>query len=271
MMNFRDQFVRSYISQAPLALALERSFECHILSQNTFKHPILDIGCGDGIFASILFQDKVDVGIDPDRKELEHARRINKYEELICCEAQKIPKLDGEFKTIFANSVLEHIPSIRDVLIEARRVLARDGRMYLTVPTDQFDHFTITYQFLSTINPFLAEKFSGFFNHFWKHYHYYDATAWQKLFNECGWSVVQKKEYNPRATCLILDFLVPYSLPSFFSRRFLNRWFLFPSLRKLYSPLLTVIFDPLIRKNLSSTLKGGLIFFELEKAMRDGH
>ena len=63
-----DQFVSKYISKAPLALALERSFECHILSQNTYEHPILDLGCGDGIFASILFKDKIDVGIDPNKR-----------------------------------------------------------------------------------------------------------------------------------------------------------------------------------------------------------
>jgi SAM-dependent methyltransferase len=265
MMNFNDQFVRSYISEAPLALALERSFECHILSQQHFKHPILDIGCGDGIFASILFKDKVDLGIDPDSQEVDRARQSHRYRELICCGAQKIPKSDGEFNTIFANSVLEHIPSIRDVLSEARRVLAEDGSMYLTLPTDQFDHFTIAYQVISRINPKMAQRFSIFFNRFWKHYHCYDAAGWQQLFNECGWQIVQQQQYNPKATCLMFDFLVPLSLPSFVARRFLHRWFLFPSLRRWYAPVLAAMFGPLIKKHLAGTHKGGLIFFELRK------
>ena len=98
MMDRSDHFVSSYIARAPLALALERSFECHILSQHPLKHPILDLGCGDGIFASVLFGDMIDVGIDSDIKELERARCANKHEELICCGAEKIPKAEGHFK-----------------------------------------------------------------------------------------------------------------------------------------------------------------------------
>ena len=192
-MELRDQFVASYISKAPLALALERSFECHILSQNIFKRPVMDLGCRDGIFASVLFKDKIDVGIDPDIKELRRARLADKYNELICCGGEKIPKPDGTFQTIIANSVLEHIPPIREVLTEARRVLADEGSMFVTVPTDQFDHFTMTYQFLFRINPDLAQQFGRFFNRFWKHYHCYDEAGWQKLFKECGWAVVQKR------------------------------------------------------------------------------
>jgi ubiquinone/menaquinone biosynthesis C-methylase UbiE len=265
-MDFNDRFVSSYISRAPLALALERSMECHILSQNRCEHPVLDLGCGDGIFASVLFKDKIDVGIDPDTKELERARSIDRYKELIGCGAEKIPKPDGTFQTIIANSVLEHIPTIKEVLTEARRVLAQEGRMYVTVPTEKFDHFTFPYQFLSGINPNLAQRFGRFYNRFWRHYHCYDAAGWQKLFNECGWAAVQQREYDPKTTCLIFDSLVPLSLPSFLSRKFLNRWFLFPFIRQWYSPGLAAFFGPLIEKHLSNTKNGGLIFFELRKS-----
>ena len=115
--------------------------------------------------------------------------------------------------------------------------------MYVTVPTNQFDHFTVAYQFLFRINPDLARRFGRFYNHFWKHYHCYDAAGWQKLFNECGWTVAQKREYDPKTTCLIFDLLVPFSLPSFFSRKFLKRWFLFPIFRRWYSPVLAPSLD----------------------------
>jgi len=263
--NFNDNFTADYLAQAPLALALERAFECHILSQQEFVGPVLDIGCGDGILASVLFKEPIDCGLDPDKKELQRAKAAGSYKELICAQAQEIPKPDSSFQTILANSVLEHIPGLKEVLKEAGRVLAAEGRMYITVPTEKFERFTLGYQILSKINLAWARRFGNFYNHFWKHHHCYDAAGWQKVFAECGWKVVQQREYDPKRTCMIFDLLVPLSLPSFFSRKFLNRWFLSPSLRRGYTPLLIGAFGPLVKKHLPDTQEGGLVFFELRK------
>jgi len=32
-----------------MALAIERSLECELLSQQSFSRPILDLGCSDGL------------------------------------------------------------------------------------------------------------------------------------------------------------------------------------------------------------------------------
>lgn len=265
-MRFKDRFVRRYVSCAPLALALERAYECHILSQQKFEPPVLDIGCGDGIFAAVLFDEKISVGVDPDGDELERARQSGMYHELILTGAQRIPKADKTFKTIFANSVLEHILPIKEVLREARRVLDDEGRMYLTLPTNRFDHYTIVYQALSLVRlNSIAEEYRRFFNRFWKHYHYYDAKVWQQLFEECGWTVASVREYNPQRTCLLHDSLVPVSIISFVSRKLLGRWFIIPILRQLYAPLLSLVFSPIVAKNVEAKDNGGLIFFELRK------
>jgi ubiquinone/menaquinone biosynthesis C-methylase UbiE len=265
-MEFKNNFVRHYIKEAPLALALERSYECNILSQQKFEHPILDIGCGDGVFAAVLFGEKIDVGIDYDAGELDRARNRGGYQELICCEAQQIPGKNGTFKTIFANSVLEHIVPIRDVLKEARRLLADDGRIYLTLPTDMFDQYTIINQLLVKLNMnSQAEGFRKFFNNFWKHYHYYNIESWKKLFEECGLIVTQSREYNPKGSCLLNDLLVPLCFPSFLSRKFLKRWFLVPGLRRFYAPFLSYYFEKRIFSQLSQNKDGGLVFFELKK------
>lgn len=265
-MKVNDQFVARYIASAPLALALERSLECHILAQQEFEHPVLDIGCGDGIFSSTLLGEEVDVGVDSDPRELQRAHSRGMYNELICCAAQEIPKPNGSFKTIFANSVFEHIVDLSDVLREALRLLADDGRMYVTVPTDMFDHFTASYQLLAKLRlNSLAERFRKFFNHFWKHYHYYNSAGWRLLFEECGWTVSQQREYNSKGNCLLNNTLVPLSILSFLSRKFLNRWFVIPFFRRLYAPLLAVFFVPTIERQLAVLENGGLIFFELRK------
>src|SRR3569832_727232 len=111
-MNFNDDFFKNLLMEATLPLAIERALECQILSKQEFKHPILDIGCGDGIFASRLFDEKIDVGIDPNERELEKAKTYNAYVELIKCYGNSIPKPSNYFNTIYSNSVMEHIQDI---------------------------------------------------------------------------------------------------------------------------------------------------------------
>src|SRR5579872_4953725 len=108
-MRLNDEFFKNFLLEAPLPLALERTLECKILSTQKFQRPILDIGCGEGIFAKKLFNEKIDVGIDPNPSELERAQSYDAYDELIQCWGDQIPKKDGTFNTILSNSVMEHI------------------------------------------------------------------------------------------------------------------------------------------------------------------
>ena len=162
-MIFKTDFLYNYIKEAPLPLAMERTFECKILSQQEFARPILDIGCGEGIFAYVLFDEKIDVGIDPDKNELKRALKYGMYKELINCYGDSIDKPDKFFKTIFSNSVLEHIQGINPVLKEAHRLLDDDGVLYCTVPTNYFDKYSLMFQFLTFLKlKKLSEKYKVF-------------------------------------------------------------------------------------------------------------
>jgi len=143
LINKNKDFLLHYISMAPLALAFERSLECRIFQSSEIVRPALDVGCGDGLFAHILFREKVDTGIDPNAQELNRARKLNAYEELIMCRADRIPKPGGAYKTIFSNSVLEHIPDLSAVFNEIYRLLAPGGSFYMTVPAPEFQDYTV--------------------------------------------------------------------------------------------------------------------------------
>src|SRR5690606_10456533 len=147
-MHFREKFLEHYLFDAPLPLAVERCWECEILAQQEFPKPILDIGCGEGIFARHLFTDKIDSGLDANANEIERAKKFNKYSELLISYAQKIDKPDNSFQTVMCNSALEHMQDIESVLREVRRVMKDDGIFYLTIPTDKFEEYTGAYQLL---------------------------------------------------------------------------------------------------------------------------
>ncbi|MDB4964867.1 MAG: methyltransferase-like protein [Myxococcales bacterium] len=265
-MKFHDDFLERYMNVAPLALAIERWFECSILAQQEFQRPILDIGCGDGVFASVLFAEPIDLGIDPDPKELARAQQLGGYHELLEVRGDAIPRPDGSFKTIFSNSVLEHIEDVEPVLREAKRLLAPGGTFYATVPSHLFDHYNLPYQALSTAGlsgP--AERYRVFFDKFWRHYHYHSVEGWARLFGRNGFSVVDSQEYAPKTVCLLNDFLAPFAAPSMAAKKLKGRWFLFPQLRKLYAPLFAKAVKPLL--NVDRDLRdGGILFFKLAHA-----
>lgn len=263
---FNDNFFENYLRNAPLPLAVERTQECILLSKHNFEAPILDIGCGDGVFASILFNKTIDVGIDPNKKELQRAQKTNKYSELIECYGDSIPKPDKSFKTIFSNSVMEHIPEIKPVLKEAYRLLDQDGKLYLTLPTHLFDKYTFGYQILTKLGlKNKGNKFSSFFNKFWNHYHYYDAAGWRELFADAGFKVENEQEYGNKKMCMFNDFMAFFSFPSFLARKITNTWFWSARWRTKYVKVLNPLV-PINFKNIETQHgKGGLIFFVLCK------
>jgi len=266
-MKFKKIFFQDYIVTAPLPLALERCWECEIQSAQNFLRPILDLGCGEGLFALNLVDEKIDVGVEPNPVELERAHSLNKYIELIGCFGDSIPKQDKSFQTIFSNSVLEHIPDIKPVLLELHRLLADNGQAYFTLPTDKFDQYSVGYQFLSGLGlKGFALQYKNMFNKFWRHYHCYNKADWELLFNQCGFKVKAQFEYASKTQCIFNNIATPLCLFSFVVKKLTNRWFLLPPLRKLVTKLIHVpLFSFLAHLNTQPSGKGGLIFFALEK------
>ena len=266
-MKFKPLNVKRYLATAPLALALERSWECSILSQQTFTRPILDIGCGEGIFAYNLFDERIDVAIDPNARELERAHTYGMYHELIECYGNDIPRKDANFKTIFSNSVMEHIEEIEPVLTETHRLLDEGGTVYLTLPTDKFEEYTWISQLLRLVPGNTARRnYQAFFNRFWAHYHCYDRAGWQTLFERNGFKVIDTFEYGSRAQCLFNALASPFSVLPFVTKRITNRWFLSTIVRKLIgAPVLSAVFGSFGTLRKQKAGKGGLIFFALQK------
>jgi SAM-dependent methyltransferase len=254
---------------APLALAFERYLECSILRRQAFERPVLDVGCGEGLFARMLFADQLDTGIDPNSRELERARELGAYAELICCPGDRIPKPDGAFRTILSNSVLEHIPDLRPVLREVHRLLASDGRFYMTVPAPEFEQYTVGNEILTRLGlEGLASRYRRFCSEvLWRQCHYYSLDGWRKLVSSCGFTVLDSFTYDPRAICLLNDFLYPFSIVQAANKRLFNRWVLAPSVRRtLMYPVARAAH--LALNGAQRAENGGLVFLALAREDR---
>lgn len=255
-----------YMSFAPLPLAFERGMEARIFSTLMFDRPVLDIGCGDGLFARMVFGERIDTGIDPNRRELERASELGAYHELIECFGDAVPKPDCSYTTIFSNSVLEHIENLEPVLREAYRLLAPGGRMYVTVPTDRFEHLTAVNRALDALGlDNLARRYRVFYNTFWKHYHCLSPDEWRDLMRSCGFEVVTWHTYDPPSVCLLNDLLVPFSAPAALVKRVTNRWTLFPPVRRAVLRPVYRSVSRLLDKGTQAE-DGGLVFLSLRKA-----
>ena len=264
-MRFHDAFLLRYMRVAPLALAFERSLECRILRDMSFARPVLDLGCGEGLFASMLFSEKIDTGIDPNPRELKRAQHVSAHSELIQCYGDSVPKPDGAFKTIFSNSVLEHIDDLQAVLREVYRLLELNGRLYITVPTNRFDQYTIvSWMLIKAGMHKLAAGYRRLYNTFWKHFHRHSPDAWEALMMDHGFRVVECRTYGSRRVCMLNVLLVPLAFPAFLVKRLTNRWIAFPRLRSLLARLLLPIARSLLRED-ESCDDGGLLFLALAK------
>ena len=262
-----DGFFKEYVEPVPLPLAVERAIECEIYTDYEFVRPVLDVGCGDGIFANILFGERVDTGIDPDESELGIARELDVYDETIACGGDAIPKPDGHYRTIFSNSVLEHIPDLPPVLDELARLLHRDGQLLVTVPTHRFEHYTIGNLALRALHlDRAAEKWQRFFKRFWNLYNVNTPETWKTMFEQAGFTLEESFEYETPRLNLLKEGLMTFSVPGAIEKRLLNRWTILPSsLRKVFIAPGVWIINRVMRKE----TRGGdacLIFMRFRKA-----
>jgi SAM-dependent methyltransferase len=266
-MRFRDDTLTAYISSTPLALALERSVESKLYRGRDFERPILDIGCGDGLFAAFTFADAVDVGIDPNERELDEARATGAYEELIQCEGSRIPFPADTFGTVFSNSVLEHIPDVAAVFREVHRVLRPGGHFYFTVPSSRFYEFSLIGSALSILRARRWKiRYRREYNRFWRHFHDFSPELWAELARDTGFEVVEVFSYNPAKNCRFNDALVPLGAMGKANKALTNRWVLAPVMRARLAPRLGLAVERLLQ-DADEPCEGGLVFCSATKPL----
>lgn len=266
-MRFNGNFLKRYLAIAPSALAYERAIECALHVGKSWPAPILDIGCGDGIFAKILFEGKIDTGIDPDADEVSRAKPLDKYEELIVCYGDKIPKPDGSYNTVFSNSVLEHIPDLQPVLREVHRLMSDDARFYITIPTDRLEQATFLARALSAVGlKQLAYRYGKFYNRFWRHYNVHSLEGWRAVFAEAGFEVEIERAYVPKNLSTLYDLLTPLALPALIAKKRFRRWLLVPALRPFVAPIMNAILAGPVAKAVDAKPdEGCLVYYALRK------
>ncbi len=218
--------------------AILRAVECKFMGRVPLIPPVLDIGCGDGHFASIAYEQKpLDVGIDVFARDLrEAARRTGVYRKVMFASATALPFADASFNTVVSNCVIEHIPDNAAVLREIARVLRPGGVFATTLPSEHYPEYLLGATVFRRLGlDGLAQAYGRFFNRISNHYHVYGPDEWRRRLTAAGFVVEEQTYYFSAAAHRRFDLCHYLGVPNLISKRLFGRWMPFGWQRKLFA------------------------------------
>ena len=201
--DFLADFLHRYWFAPPVALW--RSIEARALTAVDFPAPLLDFGCGDGLFTEAVFGKQPGIyGCDIARGELPGARDSGVYWRGVQFgDGHALPYPSGAFGSVYSNSVVEHIPDPHNVLPELGRVLRPGGLLVLTVPSDRFHELLDGVRRAPTKQA--AQAYATGVDKLFAHFHYHSADEWRVLLQATGMQLVQATYYVSPAAVAAWD------------------------------------------------------------------
>ena len=213
----------------PYFRALLRAVEARFYRDIELPSPCLDLGCGDGHFASMAFQRPLEVGLDPWTGPIHKASSTGAYQSLVQSTGAEIPFPDEYFASAVSNSVLEHIPEIDDVLRETNRVLKPGALFIFCVPNDHFLPNLSIAQGLDRVRLHgLARAYRSFFNRISRHQHCDSPATWQERLAKAGFIIDRWWHYFSPPALHTLEWGHYFGLPSLITHALTRRWILVP-------------------------------------------
>lgn len=225
-----------YFPHTPAALCIKECARLSVMRRYPCPGPVLDVGCGDGLFARMAFDD-VDVwGIDIDAAEGRWAAASKAYTQVILGDVTQVTLPEAFFATCVANCSLEHVPRIDLALKNILRSLRPGGLAYLFVPSAGWARHLTSARVLTELGASaLGNRIESSIDHVFKHHHLYDAQGWRRVVEQSGLEVVEVEPVLSTATTVAFEaFLLP-SLAGLLNKRLTTRWTNFPNARKLFA------------------------------------
>jgi len=226
-----------HLRDLPYFRAMVRAVEDRFYQGLELPSPVLDLGCGDGHFASVAFDHPLDVGIDPWWGPLQEAKTRGAYQLLIRSDGAKIPFPDAYFASVVSNSVLEHIPHLDQVLEEVARVVQPGGRFVFCVPNHRFPKLLLGTQVFHRLGlKGTADWYSRLFNRISRHQHTDSYTVWKRRMDRFGFTIERHWDYFPVDALHRMEVGHAFGLPALLSKKVTGRWILSTSRTSLWIP-----------------------------------
>jgi SAM-dependent methyltransferase len=215
-------FLKEQLKEIPYFRATLRAVEASYYQTLDLVAPALDIGCGDGHFATQAFNRIIEIGIDPVRKSLCEAAQLHRYNVLVQGEGKELPFPDDWLGSAVSNSVFEHIEHIDEVLKELSRVLRPEAYLIFCVPNDGY------LKELSLSRVF-GKGYTRWFKRVTRVWHADDPRIWKERLQNTGFILEKTWNYFPPSALHMLEWGHYFGLPSLIIKWLTGRWILVPA------------------------------------------
>lgn len=215
----KKDFLFLQLRDLPYFRAFLRAVESSYYQDLPLPAPVYDVGCGDGHFASLTFDQKIDVGLDPWHGPIHEAKKFGAYQSLVESDGAMSPFSSEYFASGFSNSVLEHISHIDAVLKETARVLKKDAPFYFCVPNTRY------FSALS-ISKILGKPYENWFRKISRVQHADEPDVWKERLERAGFELVRYWHYFSPASMRVLEWGHYFGVPSVFARVLTGKWIL---------------------------------------------
>jgi 2-polyprenyl-3-methyl-5-hydroxy-6-metoxy-1,4-benzoquinol methylase len=222
-----------YFPYVPTALAIKECIRLAALRPYHCDGPILDVGCGDGLFARLAYGNAEVWGIDINADEGRLAQATQVYSQIVLADITRAFLPPGFFTTCIANCSLEHVPRIDAALRNILGSLKPGGRAFLFVPNRDWAAYLLSVRVLSALGaPSLGRRIQKAVDEVFKHEHLYDEAGWRRLVEAAGFAVDEIVPVGSTASTVAFElFLVP-SLAGLLNKTLTTRWTNFPQARR---------------------------------------
>ncbi len=228
-MTDTQSYLRLYARERPFFLSVLRAKEASLYQQFLpLRHPILDVGCGDGFFARVTFgKRKIDVGLDMGDSRISQAKKSDAYKSVVTYDGYTIPFPNRSFQTVVINSVLEHVDDLPRIIDEAHRVLVPGGTCLTTVMAAPWEQ----YLFGTKV---LGDWYRRWMRKKQVHVNLLSSAEWSAAFRRSGFRVATVLPYLSANAGALLDVLHYVSLPNLLSYAAVKKWVVFPQITHWY-------------------------------------
>jgi ubiquinone/menaquinone biosynthesis C-methylase UbiE len=261
-------FLKEYLRERPLFLSLIRAKEAYLFQQYLpFVHPVLDVGCGDGFFASLALARKfeirnskfekgkvknIDVGLDVEDSRMKEAEGSGVYKKLVVYGGEMMPFRNNTYKTVVSNCVFEHIPNIKKTVSEIHRVLKPGGLLITTVVAKPWEDHLLG-------SKLVGSEYKSWMRKKQVHVNMLTYAEWSMLFKKQGFRIEEVIGYLDAKAVQTIDVAHYLSIPSLLSYKLWKRWVLWKDM-----PYPMSLLEHLLSGKVQNE-KSGALFFVLKK------
>jgi SAM-dependent methyltransferase len=216
---------RRYYPYAPTALAIRQCSRLAALRGVALPGPILDVGCGDGVFGRLAYSGGAAWGIEINPREAELARASGAYARVMTGDVTDISLPEGSFGSCVANCSLEHVPDLDRASRNILGGLRPGGTLYAFVPNRDWASYLVSASALRRLGLRRgARTIERALNQVFRHWHLDDEAGWRRRFEVAGFVVDSVRPVGTTASTRAFEaFLLP-ALIGLLNKRLTGRW-----------------------------------------------